>query len=314
MSLVQAKTGIPPAEQRLIHAGKQLDEGKNVTDYPNLGPNSTLFLVLRLPGGTGCISLAERDTPRGPDFEYSDGTPCMICFTHPNDDNRYNAKRLPLVLPCRRGHTIMHPHCFIQYCQNEIFDNKREAVCCPQCQNEWSLDVIQKYGVATKVEIEIFSNALSVNVIHNDPNISECPGCLSYCERKNKADNRVRCRMCAKQGKNCEFCWHCKQNWTGDGSKKCGNSECNAADILEQINAAPQKDVIGVLCPSMRLCPNCGTAIEHERACKQMRCKICQCEFCFICLRQKRDDSWQCGCSYDKCIPAPRQVKVPSRK
>ena len=314
MSLVQAKTGIPPDEQRLIHGGKQLEEGNDLVDYPKLGPNSTLYLVLRLPGGSTLVSLAERDTPRGPDLESSDDVPCMICFTHPNDDNRYDARRLPLVMPCRGGHSVMHPHCFIQYCQNEIFDNKKEAVCCPQCQNEWSLDVIEKYGVATKEEIEVFSDGLSVNVIRNDPNVSECPGCLSYCQRKNKADIRVRCRMCAKQGKSSEFCWYCKQNWSSSDSTKCGNLDCNAAGILEQINAAPEKEVIGVLCPSMRLCPDCGAPIEHKSACKQMTCKICQCQFCFICLRQRRGGSWQCGSYNTKCIPAPRQNTVPKKK
>ena len=295
-----------------------MEDEKQLCEYATISHGATLYLVLRLPGGGrywSTPSAPTRDSNPTRDIDptlprSNNNDACIITCTENSPDNPV------FVMPC--GHP-MSPDGLMDYCWNEIGANKHEILC-PLCNKEWTIDVIVKYGCASKDELHELETGLSRNFCLKNEDIIECPSCTSFCERMNKKTLCTLCLVCShKKKKQPHFCWQCLREWKNDpSSKTCGDENCSVEDqvLLEQLASAPiiKPEWLSTEVPSIRACPTCGTMILLREGCKHMECPICKIKFCFVCLRKKMNGSWSCGSFATTCVAAPRQTRITHRQ
>ncbi|KAL3870585.1 hypothetical protein ACJMK2_038635 [Sinanodonta woodiana] len=304
---VTKDTGIDADNIKIIYGIKQLQthiDGKTMTlqDY-GIGNLANLTGYVCLPGGWDNVEGHERKV-LDDDVELTNA-PDMVSLD--DDPNSPRAK-----MPC--GHAI-GPESLTAYCRSLLTAGKYEFRCPynePYCGELWDYITVRKLAVLTTEEKEYFEINLSNNYLKRALGIQECPKCSSYCQRQDKKNPRVVCLICSKgQTIRYEFCWYCRKVWSTSGTKDCGNPSCDGTDSrLKVLQKARLKTINGVQCPAVRACPACGLLIEHKEACKHMTC-ICKQKFCFICLKQAVNGTFQCGTSNAKCEVAPTQKDIP---
>ena len=215
------------------------------------------------------------------------------------------------------------PQSMTSYCKSVLSEGRCTFTCPyvdafgrPSCNQRWEFFLVSHVACLSADERKDFEKKIIENYEKKAAGIQKCPGCVNYCQRKDRNNRRVFCAICTHTKKrNFEFCWNCLGEWTVHGTDWCGNQNCDGLDERIRILSKCKTKLMTYCnqeCPMIRGCPKCGMLIEHMEACKHMDCPSCKHSFCFVCLMGKKSDgTWECGSYQRICNLAPRQPVLP---
>lgn len=219
------------------------------------------------------------------------------------------------------GHAVS-PESLTAWCRS-LLDQGQYKFHCPaithgteKCNAEWEYLEVRKLAVLSDEEQAHFEENMALLAASEYFEFKTCSSCQSYVERQDLTNLCVQCTICTSvKKKTYNFCWQCLKEWTGSAprSDHCGDKECVNPDIdkLAKCKEMRLAYVNNVECPGIRACPTCGLLLEHNgNACKNLLCKRCKVEFCFLCLNIKSVCNPKSG-PYSVCSVAPRQTEIP---
>ncbi len=184
------------------------------------------------------------------------------------------------------GHAVsgkaLNRHC------TDLIREGKDRVLCPDCSAEWSVDDMKLKTNLSMTQLKDIEEGLKKNFLLSLPGVIACKGCGNVYSSSN--DGKGTDRVCAS----CAVKEH-------DGKKA----------TVELLAACPSKTIDRVSdCPILRACPNCGSVIEHESACRRVDCSRCKTTFCFICLMIRSPSCSDYYSCQGNCHTAPRQTTL----
>ncbi|XP_049922554.1 E3 ubiquitin-protein ligase RNF19A-like [Epinephelus moara] len=222
------------------------------------------------------------------------------------------------------GHAVT-PESLTLWCLHQLDEGKYNFRCpavvegTKLCNKPWSYQEVRRLADLSVEEMKHFEETMALLAAVEHCKMQPCPKCKTNVERKDLSNLCVCCIICtADQKKTYHFCWQCQREWKGPGprSDRCDNDGCINRDLqlLQTCRTISLPSVTGVTaCPSVRACPTCGVRVEHsQQYCKNITCPRCHVEFCFVCLKLKRECSVTSS-PYKICPSgvAPRQTSIP---
>ncbi len=262
--MVHKVTDIEPKQQRLTFQSREIkdeeEDGKDCTvgSY-GMAPLNRIYLLLRLIGGM----TQEKKNPQ-----------CLICLKE--------TPTLNVKLSCVQSHVICEG-CFSDFVDAVIVPAYIHSLDpeCPECKLKYTTEKLESaISVLPKEKrYEIYKKNLyytiSYQSIHTDEVRVPCP--TAKCEyveihTKTKSMDYITCKLCKAK-----TCVYCRQSDSANHSDctKYGYARLSLEEAIAEGN--------------VRRCPKCRSAGVKGERCNHITCRVCNCEYCYVCLKTKTE-------------------------
>lgn len=197
--------------------------------------------------------------------------------------------------PLACGHRCC-PDTLVGWCVAQAQDGATlDSIGCPVCLTALGPAQVAKYlklGSQRDLLAAIEQRTLEMTLV-SIPGFVWCPRCssggIAHCQNPTCAD-------CGY-----EFCLKCKHNWQAHHGLSChelaGNEAAQSLTWLED---------------NTRGCPKCHVAIVHSGGCSHMTCRMCQHNFCWLCMGDFKDRlTMNPELQLERAQKSTKQVKCP---